>query len=164
MMELAQEMIFCLLSAALLGIFIGYLIGRISKCAEVKSHSIKARTIAGVTQNKPNATLISEKQPSHAIGIRPHGLDEPNEGVADDLKEISGVGLKIEEALNSLGLFHFHQVAEWTQDNIDWVDNYLVFKGRINREDWVAQAKLLALGGHTEFSKKVKNDKVERYR
>ncbi len=89
-------------------------------------------------------------------GIRPKLLSEPRNGNADDLKEISGIGLKIEEALNEVGIFHFNQIASWSSDNAKWIDNYLVFKGRVIREDWIGQAKLLAAGGSTEFSRKIK--------
>ncbi len=88
-------------------------------------------------------------------GERPQALPAPRNGVADDLKEISGIGLKIEEALNELGIFHFDQIAAWTPENVKWIDNYLAFKGRVNRENWIGQAKLLAAGHATDFSKKV---------
>ena len=77
---------------------------------------------------------------------RPERLDAPNGGIKDDLKEISGIGPKIETTLNELGIFHFHQIASWTRDNVAWVDGYLSFKGRIDREKWIEQSKELAGG------------------
>jgi predicted flap endonuclease-1-like 5' DNA nuclease len=71
----------------------------------------------------------------------------------DDLKLISGVGLKLEQTLNDLGVYHFDQVAKFKKKDIAWVDERLRFKGRIERDDWMAQAKILAKGGETEFSK-----------
>lgn len=62
-------------------------------------------------------------------------------GAADDLKKISGVGPKLEEKLNNLGITTFEQIANFTEDDIARVDEVLNFKGRIEREDWVAQAK-----------------------
>lgn len=86
---------------------------------------------------------------------RPTGLsDGAREGGADDLKLISGVGPKLEETLNGLGIWHFDQVAGLKKKDIAWVDERLRFKGRIERDDWVGQAKTLAAGGETEFSKK----------
>ena len=83
-------------------------------------------------------------------------------GKADNLKEIKGVGPKLETQLNELGIYHFEQIANWSQDEIAWVDTHLVgFKGRVTRDDWVAQAKTLAAGGDTEFSKRV--DKGDVY-
>ena len=79
----------------------------------------------------------------------------PPEG-ADDLKLISGVGPKLEQTLNDLGIYRFAQVADWGPSDIAWVDNRLKFKGRITRDDWMSQAKILAEGGETEFSARKK--------
>ncbi|MEZ5811972.1 MAG: dipeptide ABC transporter ATP-binding protein [Rhizobiaceae bacterium] len=62
----------------------------------------------------------------------------------DDLKLISGVGPKIEGILNELGIYKYEQVAAWKKAERAWVDDHLRFKGRIEREDWVKQAKALA--------------------
>jgi predicted flap endonuclease-1-like 5' DNA nuclease len=62
----------------------------------------------------------------------------------DDLKMISGVGPKIEGILNGLGVYKFEQISKWKKAERDWVDNHLKFKGRIDRDDWVKQAKALA--------------------
>lgn len=78
------------------------------------------------------------------------------DGEADDLKLISGVGPKLEEKLNGFGIYHFRQIANFSADDIVKVDDGLNFKGRIERDDWLSQAKILADGGETEFSKKKK--------
>ncbi len=75
-------------------------------------------------------------------GQRPVPLHEPI-GEADDLKQISGVGPKLEAMLNELGIFHYSQIAAFTPENIAWVDGYLSFKGRIERDDWLNQAGAL---------------------
>ena len=54
--------------------------------------------------------------------------------MGDDLTLISGIGTKIERKLHKLGFFHFDQIAEWTADEVEWVDSFLDFKGRIARE------------------------------
>ena len=88
-------------------------------------------------------------------GSRPEALDAPRAGKADDLKLIKGVGPKLEKLCNSLGFWHFEQIANWTSDEVAWVDaNLQGFKGRVTRDDWVAQATILAAGGETEFSKR----------
>ena len=61
----------------------------------------------------------------------------------DDLKLINGVGPKLEETLNELGIYTFAQVAAWTPENVAFVDNRLKFKGRIVRDDWIGKAKEL---------------------
>lgn len=77
---------------------------------------------------------------------KPTGLAGPRGGKADDLTRISGVGPVNEKRLHDLGVFHFDQVAAWSAAEIAWVDEYLTFHGRIEREDWVGQAKKLAAG------------------
>ncbi len=89
-------------------------------------------------------------------GTRPEALDGPRDGKADDLKKIKGVGPKMEKLCNSLGFYHFDQIASWNADEVAWVDaNLEGFKGRVTRDTWVEQATLLAAGKDTAFSKKV---------
>ncbi len=76
-----------------------------------------------------------------AAGKEPANLLKKAKGDADDLKKISGVGPKLEGTLNEVGVFHFWQIAEWGADEIAFMDDKLSFKGRIERDDWIAQAK-----------------------
>jgi len=85
---------------------------------------------------------------------KPEALAAPRGGKPDDLKRISGVGPKIEGILNDLGIYHFDQIASWSSEQVDWVDDHLKFKGRIARERWIDQAKTLAAGGETDFSRR----------
>jgi NADH-quinone oxidoreductase subunit E len=63
--------------------------------------------------------------------------------------------------LNRLGIFHFSQIAEWSEDEIAWVDYHLEgFQGRVLRDAWVEQARLLAAGGETDFSARAKKGDV----
>ena len=62
----------------------------------------------------------------------------------------------MEQTLNDMGIYRFEQVAVWRKKEIAWVDDRLRFKGRIERDDWMSQAKILAKGGETEFSKRKK--------
>jgi predicted flap endonuclease-1-like 5' DNA nuclease len=78
--------------------------------------------------------------------VRPQGLGAPRMGAPDDLRLIDGIGPKLESTLNSLGIYHFDQIAAWTPENIAWVDQYLRFRGRIVRERWVEQAKAMLAG------------------
>lgn len=82
----------------------------------------------------------------------------------DDLKRIRGVGVLIEKRLNSVGITRYDQVAQWTQEDIARVSQMLDFKGRIERENWVEQARILASGGQTEFSRRVDRGEVETSR
>lgn len=72
-------------------------------------------------------------------------LESPR-GAADDLKKISGVGPVLEQKLNDLGIYHYWQVAAFAPDDITNIDEKLNFKGRIERDDWIKQARELAGG------------------
>jgi NADH-quinone oxidoreductase subunit E len=99
------------------------------------------------------ATAVEQKVAKPALDDpnRPAGVEKP--AIPDDLKMISGVGPKIEGTLHELGIFTYAQVASWKQAEREWVDGYLNFKGRIDREDWVKQADALARGGEAEYIK-----------
>jgi NADH-quinone oxidoreductase subunit E len=92
---------------------------------------------------------IAKEKPSLDDPNRPAGIEKP--ATVDDLKLISGVGPKNEEILNSLGIYTFAQIAAWTEAERAWIDGYLNFKGRIERDDWVSQADALARGGVEEY-------------
>ncbi len=86
----------------------------------------------------------------------PQFLSAAREGGPDDLKQIKGVGPKLEKTLHEMGIYHFDQIAEWGPKEQAWMDDNLAgFKGRATRDEWVPQAKTLAAGGTTAFSKKV---------
>lgn len=102
--------------------------------------------------SKTEAAASGEK--AEVAGEKPETLAVAAED-QDDLKRIKGIGPKNEDALNELGIYTFRQIAEWTPSNVDWVEDFMSFPGRIEREDWIGQAKLLASGSETEFSKRV---------
>lgn len=82
----------------------------------------------------------------------------------DDLKRIRGIGVLIEKKLNQLGVVSYDHIANWTAQDIERVSQSLDFKGRIERENWVEQARILSAGGHTEFSRRVDRGEVETSR
>ncbi len=99
--------------------------------------------------------------PASGPGTKPRTMKAPRKSGADDLKAIKGVGPKLETMLNGMGFYHYDQIAKWSSEEIAWVDQNLEgFKGRVSRDNWVDQAKTLAEGGETEFSKKVKKGDV----
>jgi len=61
----------------------------------------------------------------------------------DDLKEISGVGAVIEDRLNKDGVYRFDQIASWNSSQVDRFNEFLSFKGRIERDQWILQARRL---------------------
>jgi predicted flap endonuclease-1-like 5' DNA nuclease len=71
---------------------------------------------------------------------KPSTLAHPRDERPDNLKQIRGIGSKIEASLYAMGIFHIDQIASWSKANVEWVDAQLSFKGRIRRERWVEQA------------------------
>lgn len=93
-------------------------------------------------------------------GRKPSGLPGPRGGKPDDLKLVRGIGPQNEGRLHALGVWHFDQIAAWTPEESLWVGGYLAFPGRIEREGWVAQAKVLATGAMTEFARRAARGEV----
>lgn len=112
-----------------------------------------ARVAAASKPVKVAATPVALVD-GHA-GAKPKGLEAPRGGKADDLKRIRGIGKQNEGRLHALGIWHFDQLAAWSKDEALWVGSYLAFPGRIEREEWIKQAKILATGKDTAFSKRV---------
>lgn len=128
--------------------------------ARAKSEADAAAAQAASAASAAAATAAPAAEET-GEGTRPEALDGPRGGTADDLKRIKGVGPAMEKLCNSLGFYHFDQIAAWTPDEVRWVDQNLEgFKGRVTRDTWVDQARLLAAGGETEFSKKVDDGDV----
>lgn len=141
-----------------------------SEAAAPKAAAAPAETPApkpkAAPKPKPKAKAEPAPAPAEAAptgpGKKPETLSAARDGGPDNLKEIKGVGPKLEALLHSMGFYHFDQIAAWGADEVAWVDQNLQgFKGRVTRDTWVDQAKILAAGGDTEFSKKV--DKGDVY-
>ncbi len=113
-----------------------------AKAAASKSPTSKSKATPAKKARKAEAVAdLDDKN-------RPQGMERPAD--IDDLKQISGIGPKIEGILHELGIFKFEQVAKWKKAESDWVDGYLSFKGRIERDGWIEQAKAFAKGGQDE--------------
>lgn len=121
------------------------------KPAAKKPAAVKAPTKAKATAPvKAKAPTKVKSAPAKIADVpassekKPRTMTAPRKSGADDLKLISGVGPKLEGVLNELGFWHFDQIAKWTGAEIAWVDSRLKFKGRIERDNWIAQAANLA--------------------
>jgi predicted flap endonuclease-1-like 5' DNA nuclease len=118
----------------------------------------------GASEPEP---AVRVEQPEEKPAAEPMPVAEPVARVVaaapaakDDLKRIRGIGKQNEKRLNSHGVTTFAQIASWTEaDQKDWGEK-LAFPGRIEREEWVRQAKILAGGGETEFSRRVEKGEV----
>jgi NADH-quinone oxidoreductase subunit E len=75
---------------------------------------------------------------------RPELLDAPREDKTDDLTVISGIGKAIQTMLNKLGVYHYDQIASWSDEEAAWIERHIGFPRRIARENWIAQAAKLA--------------------
>ena len=129
-----------------------------SKPAEAKE---AAATAPASEKDETDAPTAARTDKDAGEGTRPETLSAPKGGKADNLKEIKGVGPKLEALLHEMGVYHFDQIASWGPDEVAWVDENLKgFKGRVSRDNWVEQARTLAAGGETEFSKRVEDGDV----
>jgi NADH-quinone oxidoreductase subunit E len=114
-----------------------------------------------VAASKPKPNVKAPAAKRAAADGKPSFLNAAREEGPDDLKQIKGVGPKLEKILHGMGIYHFDQVSTWGPAEQAWMDdNLLGFKGRATRDDWVAQAKTLAAGGTTKFSGKVRKGGV----
>ena len=117
----------------------------------------KAARVAQPKTAKPVVTKVAAKPaaPKVAKAKKPDGpvrLSAPRKGKADDLKEIEGIGPALEKLCNSLGFYHFDQIAGWSDADVAWVDaNMKTFKGRIVRDKWIAQSKIILSEGLEAF-------------
>jgi predicted flap endonuclease-1-like 5' DNA nuclease len=106
-----------------------------------------------VAQTKPASPkpIEAAKEPAPAAAIsadgKPSALVAPRDGKKDNLRQIKGIGPKTETTLNELGVFHFDQIVAWDPKTVAWVNQHLSFSGRIERDDWIGQARNLAAGG-----------------
>lgn len=98
------------------------------------------------TGNKLQAARFETVEPQARTDVRPRSLAAPD-GKADDLTRIKGIGPKLSKRLNEVGIFHFKQIAGWSDEEANWVDDHLSYKGRVAREAWVSQARILSANG-----------------
>lgn len=89
----------------------------------------------------------------------PLRLSAPRDGKADNLQEIEGIGPAMETLVNELGFYHFDQIAAWSDADVALVDAEMRnFKGRIARDRWVAQARIIVTEGLEAFRERAKTD------
>ena len=165
-------MVMFLLQSALL-LAIAFLLGCVVGCLLHRYLAASAATVPAAGDKKIDeapAKLESSAEPALKPAAEPAMTARPEPAAAplpvatatgkDDLKRIRGIGKQNEKRLNDAGITRYSQIAGWTAgDQKQWGEK-LAFPGRIEREDWVGQAKVLAEGGDTKFSKRVKSGDV----
>jgi branched-chain amino acid transport system ATP-binding protein len=126
---------------------------RASKAQQVDDREARAKARAAAPAAEPGKAKAAPVKPAIAKAPKSaapkakavaNKLPAPRGGVADRLMLIKGIGPVNEKKLNEHGIFHFDQIAAWKKADIEAVEAYLAFDGRIAREDWVGQARKLA--------------------
>ena len=120
--------------------------------ARAEAANYEARSAVRTTRSLPaveTQAQVARKAEAIARARRPDDqanlLTHAAFGEGDDLAQIVGVGPILTELLHDVGVFYFWQIAEWSDEDIDYVDEKLLhFKGRIQRDDWVGQARALS--------------------
>ena len=102
------------------------------------------------SKGKPMAT--DDPAIAEVTAAKPQGLAAARGGVADNLQVIEGIGPVLEKLCHELGFFHFDQIAGWTEADISWMDQNLKgFRGRVTRDKWVSQARIIVTEGLEAF-------------
>ena len=126
------------------------------KAANAARKAAKAAREAGKTEPAPEPVAVADVP---GEGSKPAALDAARGGVADKLQTIEGIGPALEKLCHELGIFHFDQIASWGAAEVAWMDSNLKgFKGRVTRDRWVAQAKLILDVGIEEFLIRAKSN------
>jgi predicted flap endonuclease-1-like 5' DNA nuclease len=137
--------------------------GRIEREEWVKQAKVLAKggTMAA-SKRSEKAELVTApvKAASADMGKALKRLEKPRGGKSDNLTLIGGVGNALEKRLFGLGIFHFDQIAKLSDAEASWLGAEIGFPGRVQRENWRDEAKILAAGGSTEHAKRVESGKI----
>ncbi|MER9640298.1 proton-conducting membrane transporter [Mesorhizobium sp. M0239] len=121
----------------------------------VSAKPISAKAVSAKPAAKPAATKASA--PAKSATSKPATTAKPAAGPAsgkpDNLRRLIGIGPVNEKLLKAQGVTNFAQIASWTAADIKRIEDVMNFDGRIARERWIEQAKLLASGNEKEFAK-----------
>jgi large subunit ribosomal protein L21 len=118
--------------------------------AAMGAGSVSATAVAAVTDLAPKAQApkaqapkaqAAKTTPAKATEAKPAAAKADNAAAGGDLKKLAGVGPALEKKLIAAGVTSLAQVAAWTEADVSKIDEELSFKGRIDREGWIAQAK-----------------------
>ncbi|NNC53729.1 MAG: hypothetical protein HKO08_11885 [Erythrobacter sp.] len=151
MSELLAEHWILLVIALVVGLIVAWFLLRTNRRTRVTGAS-KDVLDEGAERAQRNSALVDAPP---AAARDPEPVVKVSDGNGDDLTRIKGVGPKLAATLESLGVTSFAQIAAWDDAEIDRIDGQLGrFEGRIRRDDWTGQARLLADGKDAEFTGK----------
>ncbi len=137
--------------------------GRIEREEWVKQAKVLAKggtTAFAKRVDKGEVDSSKGKANAGDMGKKPSVMSKAPAGGGDNLTLIDGVGNALEKKLFALGVYKFDQIAKWTAANETWIGNELGFPGRPERENWVAESKVLAKGGMTAHAKRVERGEI----
>jgi len=132
--------------AFILGILVGYLIGR--EKYGFKSISSSNPTYNNQYEKKFQINPVFNK--SASLDYKPMVLSSSS--LKDNLKKIKGIDEDLEKKLYELGIFQFSQIASWSSKNCEWIENFISLPNYTRQNHWVEQAKILKTGNETEYS------------
>ncbi len=129
-----------------------YLEGRLSEAPKAKKAAPKKRVVAKKATPKKRVVAKAKPKPKPKAKAKPKVkvlyTDGPTDGAPDDLKLIKGIGPKFEKDLHSKGIYYFRQIGAWKAADVKMVEGVIdSIPGRIQRDEWVKQGKVLAGGG-----------------
>jgi NADH-quinone oxidoreductase subunit E len=129
------------------------------KAARAKARGERKAAKAAAAAEAEAAALAAAALAAPAGDGKPLALAAARGGVADALQSIEGIGPALEKLCHELGIFHFDQIAAWAAPEVAWMDaNLKGFKGRVTRDKWVAQAKLILEIGLEAFKVRAKTN------
>ncbi|MDX9960715.1 MAG: hypothetical protein RBS32_04480 [Aliarcobacter sp.] len=158
MFKIASLIVVNLIIAAIIGFVVGYIIAK-SKYSKIDSIEGDNKDLRPETKAKSGINPIFKK--NSKLDFKPLILSSPKPIGKDNLKKIKGINSKIENDLNTLGIYHFEQISNWSAKNCDWIEEFLHFPGVAKSNQWVDQAKILTSGKETIYSQKVQNGEIE---
>jgi len=143
MSDLLLEIIVYLLLAGIIGFVVGWVVrgGGKNEIANTSEASQKKESSTVETALK---TITNEKKREQTPPTNIVLLKEAREEGADKLSLIKGIGSVLEKKLNQLGIYHFDQIISWNAEEQAWIGVQILFPKKVEREDWVKQAKKLS--------------------
>ena len=158
MFEIASLIVVNLIIAAIIGFVVGYIIAK-SKYSKIDSIEGDNKDLRPETKAKSGINPIFKK--NSKLDFKPLILSSPKLIGKDNLKKIKGINSKIENDLNTLGIYHFEQISKWSSKNCDWIEEFLHFPGCAKNNQWIDQARILQSGKETIYSQKVESGEIE---
>lgn len=125
-----------------------------AKAAAAPKASASKASASQASAPKLPASKTGAAPKSAASAAKKAATTKAAAGKASNLRRLIGIGPANERLLNGLGVTTYAQIAAWTAADVKRIEETLNFDGRIERERWIEQAKLLAAGDEEEFARR----------